>query len=295
MLSPQLIRCSRRLTSHSHIILFAPLNPSSTERSFFPRQSIHTVVELSLLAVGRSNDRVSGKMAKSKTDKKIAYDRQRGDVLVALGVDNPKLYHTHLTVRADRMSWVAGQPPSGILDQLAALRKLSRRSRDGVCSNSSTSTESGHRSSSSHIRSNDDDGISVERDLVTVGEGGNDPMVKEIEVKAFTCDFRARYQHKMGVCSITVRLLPASTTLTSVSKSHSALLHKRVVATAFPSHQQDLVSGQDDNMEVLSEVDEVGEDYVLDVVFHEARRAITPGQILALYLGDDCLGGGIIS
>ena len=43
------------------------------------------------------------------------------------------------------------------------------------------------------------------------------------------------------------------------------------------------------------EVEEAGEDYELVVVFHEARRAITPGQVLALYVGDDCLGGGIIS
>ena len=244
---------------------------------------------MSLSAVGRSKDRANGEMEKGKKDKAIAYDRQRGDVLVALGVDHPKLYHTHLTVRADRMSWVAGQPPVEILDQLAALRKLSRRSRDGICCNSSTST------GSSHIRSNDDDGISVREDLVTVGGDGNDTVVKGVKVKAFTCEFRARYQHKMGVCSITVRLLPASTTSTSFSKSHSALLQKDVEVTAFPSHQQDLVNGQDDNMEVLSEVEEAGEDYELVVVFHEARRAITPGQVLALYVGDDCLGGGIIS
>ena len=250
---------------------------------------------MSLTAVGRSKDRADGEMVKGKKDKAIAYDRQRGDVLVALGVNNPKLYHTHLTVRADRMSWIAGQPPAGILEQLAVLRELSRRSRDGICSNSSTSTGSSHRNGSSHIRRNNDNGFSVERDLVTVGEGGNDTAVKGLEVKAFTCDFRARYQHKMGVCSITVRLLPPSTTSTSLSMSHSALLHKDVVVTAFPSHQRDLISGRDDNMEVLNEVEEVGEDYELDVVFHEARRAITPGQILALYLGDDCLGGGIIS
>lgn len=244
---------------------------------------------MSLPAVVKSKDRINGEMEKGKKDKAIAYDRQRGDVLVALGVDNPKLYHTHLTVRADRMSWVAGQPPVGILNQLAALRKLSKRSRDGIGSNSSTST------GSSDIRSNDGDGFSVKEDFVTVGGDGNDTMVKGIEVKAFTCEFRARYQHKMGVCSITVRLLPASTTSTSFSKPHSALLHKDVVVSAFPSHQQDLLNGQDDDIEVSGEVEEVGEDYELDVVFHEARRAITPGQVLALYLGDDCLGGGIIS
>ncbi|MGA1249733.1 MAG: aminomethyltransferase beta-barrel domain-containing protein, partial [Candidatus Kapaibacteriota bacterium] len=32
----------------------------------------------------------------------------------------------------------------------------------------------------------------------------------------------------------------------------------------------------------------------LHVIFHEARKAITPGQSIVLYEGNDVIGGGII-
>lgn len=39
---------------------------------------------------------------------------------------------------------------------------------------------------------------------------------------------------------------------------------------------------------------EVRDDGTLDVRFDEAQRAVTPGQSLVLYRGDECLGGAVI-
>jgi tRNA methyl transferase len=259
---------------------------------------------------------------KDKNTERNGDVRQRGDVLVAMGIDHPKLYHTHLTVNADRMSWVAGQPPRGILDQLAALREQFRRNRDfaydsisedsggcnsgsscGSSSCSSGSSSSGRRRSSSSCTSSSDSSSAECHDKDGASGGTGDGVLVQIdssdaagtkmEVKAFVCEFRARYQQKMGVCSITARLLPADPACPSASQSAYHL--KNNISSTTTSKQQELLTGASVDMEFPNELEEVPEDYVLDVVFHEARRAITPGQVLALYLRDECLGGGVIS
>jgi tRNA-specific 2-thiouridylase len=39
----------------------------------------------------------------------------------------------------------------------------------------------------------------------------------------------------------------------------------------------------------------VSDDGCLDVTFHRPQRAVTPGQSLVLYEGDECLGGAVIA
>ena len=40
---------------------------------------------------------------------------------------------------------------------------------------------------------------------------------------------------------------------------------------------------------------EVRDDGTLDVRFAQAQRAVTPGQSLVLYDGEECLGGAVIA
>jgi tRNA methyl transferase len=186
------------------------------------------------------------------------------------------LFHRSLTVRADKMSWVAGRPPAGILNQLAALTQghktedstgMSRPTRpDSSTPPSSTINSSSSSSSSS-----------------TLSISGRDSAWGPI---GFRCGFKARYLQGIELCTVTVRLLSPDTV-------SSPLAGARARVPSLCNTPAELkMSSAGYNMlnphpHLLS--------YDLVVTFDEPHRAITPGQILALYTGDECLGGGIIS
>ena len=302
------------LTSTHHSLFSSPLHHSllSSSLNICEQNDLNakycipiSYIEVASPALSKKKDKEGGDGVEINSERDEGNVRQRGDVLVAMGIDHPKLYHTHLKVRADRMSWVAGQPPLRILDQLAALREKSRRNRERAYGSNSPSSSSFNNSSSSSSSSSsrsrscsdsssvecyDEDGASGGTgDGVLVKGGGNDAVGTNAEVEAFVCEFRARYQQKMGVCSITARLVPAD------PDSSSACHLKNDITSTLTSKQQELLTGASVESEFPSELEEVLEDYVLDVVFHEARRAVTPGQVLALYMGGECLGGGVIS
>ena len=208
-----------------------------------------------------------------------------------MGTRHPMLYHRSLIVRSDRMNWIAGSPPAGILDQLSALQRDSQSmesrgvdmphnidlptvSSSSNCNNDSSSCSDGSSSSSSSSRSN----ISH---LVSESNTVDSPI-------GFRCGFKARYLQAIEQCTITVRLLPFDRTSSPVAAGSSTPIMSTESANTSTSHATlDIINTAPDPRPHLN--------YELVVTFDQPHRAVTPGQILALYAGDECLGGGVIS
>jgi tRNA-specific 2-thiouridylase len=95
--------------------------------------------------------------------------------------------------------------------------------------------------------------------------------------------------------------LEGNTLIVVQGRDHPALFHRRLRAAqphwitgkppAVPlSCQAKIRYRQPDQACVLEALNEHG----IEVRFAEPQRAITPGQSVVFYLGDDCLGGGVI-
>jgi tRNA methyl transferase len=211
-----------------------------------------------------------------------------------MGMKHPMLFHHSLTVRADKMSWVAGRPPAGIVDQLAALTQGNQtaaltqgnQTEDSTgmsrpnCSDFSTAPGSIINSSSSSSSSSCSTSASSPLPISRRDSAGG--------LIGFRCGFKARYLQGIELCTVTVRLLSPNT----VSSPLAGAGVSAGVTSQRNTPAESTVSSADYSMlnpqpHLLS--------YDLVVTFDEPHRAITPGQILALYAGDECLGGGIIS
>ena len=225
-----------------------------------------------------------------------------GDVLVAKGSANPALYCDTIVVRADKMNWIAGRPPLEIEEQLRLLRKNKQNN------NNNNNNYNNNESSSSNMSSSNDD---TNKD-------------KTKKVGAFLCTYKARYLQPFHSCAVSIRLLErfergsraidkgaAANTpvddnnfMQMIENHDDTHLHSNPsYLSSFDNNSTSPISdynqiniiNTDNNYEVEDEVEVEVDDYELIVTLDLPQRAVTPGQILALYLGDECLGGGVIS
>ena len=218
----------------------------------------------------------------------------QGDVLVAMGVGHPLLYHHSLIVRGDKMSWIAGSPPVEILDQLAALiQGTHSQTEDSTGMYPSAPSSISGSSSSSSSSSCGSSGVSLPG-------GGRDSAGSRI---GFRCGFKARYLQGIELCTVTVRLLSPGTISATLAGVGLGLgpgvpsLCSSPTESAKSSASYTMLSDTSYTMGPHPHPHSrpPQHSYELVVTFDEPHRAITPGQILALYTGEECLGGGIIS
>jgi tRNA methyl transferase len=198
---------------------------------------------------------------------------------------HPMLFHHSLTVRADKMSWVAGRPPAGIVDQLAVLTEGNQtEDSTGMTRPNCTdfSTASGGIINSSSSSSSSSSSTSASSPLpISRRDSAGGPI-------GFRCGFKARYLQGIELCTVTVRLLSPNTVSSPIAGAGvGAGVNSQCNTPAESKVSSAGYSMLNPHPHLLS--------YDLVVTFDEPHRAITPGQILALYAGDECLGGGIIS
>ena len=198
------------------------------------------------------------------------------------GTNHPMLYRSSLSVKASKMNWIAGVPPPEITDQLNVLRKRRSRIRtsQSIVLKKSTIGNSDTRGNS------DNDSLSDSGLECTTDEEGD-------VIVGYSCECRVRYQQSLEICTVTVSLPPQPTSTSQMSlgsdrKSHfsSDIINHGEINDGhiFPN------SRRNENENKIED-----EDYDLVVTLSRGVRAATPGQILAFYSGDECLGGGIAS
>jgi tRNA U34 2-thiouridine synthase MnmA/TrmU len=201
---------------------------------------------------------------------------------------------------AGRMSWIAGSPPEGIRKQVS---KLFSNNGNALSNNEDENTAIDSRNS------NDNHIENIDGEYIT--ENG-----RSFGDSTFRCKYKARYLQPEGDCIVTVRLISEknrnlSTTELNISGNsinekiifnstnildnydNYNINHNSVKAMCSDSINKN--SKIDNNYGSTKNCNYNINDYELVVAFDVPQRAVTPGQIVALYMGEECLGGGIIS
>jgi tRNA U34 2-thiouridine synthase MnmA/TrmU len=181
------------------------------------------------------------------------------------------------------MSWIAGRPPEGIRRLVSKLFK----------NNGNNLTN--HDNEITAIDSNDND--NHVRNIDSKNKSENN---KHLLDRAFRCKYKARYLQPEENCVVTVRLISEKNK--NLTKESNITCDS--MGTIYNSTKLNESSNYDDinNDEVIcndiiNEKNQVESnygstknnydvnDYELVVSFDAPQRAVTPGQIVALYLG----------
>ena len=225
------------------------------------------------------------------------YKYRAGDVFVCYGVAHPARFALRASVSAAVFSWVSGKLPVEVVRQIKQ-----------YC----TQTLHQHQHHVLHI---DLDGNNRVISSTSVVDRSHDSVAMETLMK---CECQCRYRKGPIVCFVEARpiaRLSSAECMEILEQIHqytdedffSSVVHfddnigqnidpsSELVNTSIATTTPPTTTAADSSVAVIKPLVDLLRSWNLVVHFQVPEMDVCPGQILALYSGDVCLGGGEIS